>query len=285
MNAAACLSLCTMLLLSAKAQPKEMDLFELIRKGEITATAKGLGGHEGDCVSLCFTNRTGSPVLVEVKPGSLLVSEDSSLQNLMIVRREQVLLAAHGKGTVDCRAFCVESSDSAPGIDDRFTAVGMAAAPLVRLAEHVSAEHYNDAAVQQAVWVLSNGQSVAEVVGDEGSSVLPLRKFVAELAGVEVPWYTTMHERPITARQAYSPNPVRVNGGFDFALNTHAMVTIAIRDAQQHTVRVMGNDRNLGPGRYTIEIDLIVRGWPGGTYTVDFIQDGSTLLKRLPFSI
>ncbi len=274
-----------MLLLSAAIPPKEMDLFELMRKGDITATAKGLGGHEGDCVSLSFTNRSGVPVLVEVKPGSLLVSEDSSLQNLMIVRRERVLLAAHGKGTVTCRAFCVESGDGAPGIDDRFTALGMATAPLVRLAEHVSAELYTDAAVQQAVWVLSNGQSVAEVVGDEGSSALPLRKFVAELAGVEVPWYTTMHERPNTTRQAYAPNPVRVNGEVDFALNTHALVTIAIRDGQQRTVRVMGNDRNLGPGRYTIEIDLIVRGWPSGTYTVDFIQDGSNLLRRLPFSI
>lgn len=285
MNAAPCLPLCAMLLLSADAPPEQVDLFDLMRKGDVTVDVKGLGGHEGDCVSLSLTNRTGAPVLVEVKPGSLMVSEDSSLQNLMIVRHEQVLLAAHGKGSVTCKAFCVESSDGSPGIDDRFTAAGMAAMPLVRLAEHVNAQRYTDAAIQQAVWVLSNGHSVAEVAGGDGSSALPLRKFVADLTGVRLPWYTTTTERPSATRQVYSPDPARVNGEVDFALNTHALVTIAIRDAQQRTVRVMGNDRNLGPGRYSIEIDLIVRGWPSGTYTVDFIQDGSNLLKRLQFTI
>ncbi|MEO8589468.1 MAG: hypothetical protein ABI432_08880 [Flavobacteriales bacterium] len=241
MNVAPCLPLCALMSLSATvpAPPVADDLFELVRKGSITATAKGLGGHEGDCLSLTLINRTGSPLMAEIRPGALMISEDSALQNLMIVRREQVLLPSFGKATVTCRAFCAESSDGGPGMDSPFLVARMAAPLLVALAAHVNEQRYSDGAVQEAVWVLSNGHSVSEVVGDGLTDALPLREFVAGLAGVEVPWYSTFRDRPRSPDRVYSKAPVRVNGEVDFELNTHALVTILIKDARQRTVRVM----------------------------------------------
>jgi len=286
MIAVTCLSACALMSLSVTTPPPAaIDLFELLRQGSITATAEGLGGHEGGCVSLSLMNLTGSSLIAEIRPGTLLVSGDSSLQDLMIVRREQVELAPFAKGTVTCRAFCVESDDGAPGEKSAFAVARMADTLLVRLAEHVHGHGYGDEAVQQAVWVISNGHTVSEVAGDDLSAALPLRTFVAGLTGVELPWYTRTHVRPSEPGQVYSNEAARITGEVEFALNTHALITILIKDDRQRTVRVMGHDRNLGPGRYTIEIDLVVQGWTSGAYTVQFVQDGSNVLKKVPFTI
>src|SRR5204863_7476667 len=178
-------------------------------------------------------NRTDAVVTAEIRPGTLWVSEDSALQDLMVTRREVIALAPLAKSTVTCRAFCVESTDGAPGEGSSFALARMADAPLVKLAEHVGQHAYPDDLVQQAVWVLSNGHAVSEVAGDDASAALPLRKFVADLAGVQLPWYTTFQDQPVNAGQVYSNAPSRVNGEVDFALNTNALVTIVIRDAAQ----------------------------------------------------
>lgn len=70
----------------------------------------------------------------------------------------------------------------------------------------------------------------------------------------------------------------------EFQQRHAGILSIVIKDASGRTVRVLDEGRDLRQGRYTIDVELSVQGWPKGQYSILFAVDG-TLLKRQGFEL
>lgn len=258
-------------------------LDSLLRSGLVELRAFGSGGHAGEVLSVEAFNAQARTLRLVIPPGWRFASQDSAVQDLLVVEEAVLVLAPRASGALRCRVFCCEASKSGPQSGSRYRAGGPADGRLVQLARHLSAHHYPDQAVQQAVWAVSDGHPISAIDGSDAGSTLALRRFVAEVTGQPVPWYTTAYAAPEQGR-LFSNEPVSVSGTVEFQQQHPGLLSIVVKDAAGRTVHVMEEGRVLEKGRFTIAVAMTVRGWPKGRYSLLVATDG-VLHKRQSFDL
>lgn len=258
-------------------------LDSLLHLGRIDLQVIGTGGHAGECVEVEVINKLPSRVDLFIPAGWRFGSQDSTIQDLLVVKDEVLALAPHGRTRVTCRAFCCEASMGGPMAGTRFHSGGMASAALVKLAEQLAAGRYADAAIQQAVWAVSDEHPISAIDAGDAAATLALRQLVSGITGRPVPWYTTAFAAPEEGR-VFNPAPVRMTGRVEFQQRHAGILSIVVKDAAGRTIRVLDEGRDLRQGRYSIDVELTVQGWPKGQYSILFAVDG-TILKRQGFEL
>ncbi|MCB0765277.1 MAG: hypothetical protein KDB84_11260, partial [Flavobacteriales bacterium] len=206
-------------------------------------------------------------------------------QDLMIVDLRPVELAPHESRRVPCKAYCVESSDSAPRSGVGLRSMGPARSEWVKLAEHLQRSTVEEDDIQAAVWAVVNEHDIAAIGADDVEANGPLRRFVADLTGRPLPWYAKTYAPPTEDGRVFSNAPTTIRGKVDFTLRNSGVVSVHVRNAQGELMHTIGRDRDLPPGRCGMEVELTVLGWPQGVYSIRFMLDGSRELKRLPFEV
>jgi hypothetical protein len=277
-------SLCTLpaaLLSLHVAANSPADLSSLIRNKQLSMSVTGAGGHTGESVRVKLNNLGGDPLNVRIPAGWRFVSQDSTLQDLLVVEEEVLALAPKAAGTVTCRAFCCEASMGGPGEGSVFNAGTMASEPLQKLARFIAAERYPDGAIQQAVWAVSDGNDLSGISSDTEESTRKLREFVSTVTGRPIPWYTTTYAEPREGR-VFNPTPQHLMGRVEFTQQHAGILSIVVKDAQGRTVYVLDEGRDLRQGFYKIQVEVTVHGWEKGTYAICFATDG-VLLKKQEF--
>ncbi len=258
-----------------------VPLDEVLMAGAVTLRGQGLGGHTNECLMVELVNHTDRPLETTIPAGWLMKNSDPEGQDLMIVDRVPVRLAPRGTHRATCRAFCVESGDRSPSAGVPFSSLGLACPAWVRLADHLVRNKINPDDAQAAVWAVANAHTIAAI----STAAISLRQFVADLTGREVPWYGLSYAPPTEDGQVFSALPTTMQGTVHFELNTQGRITALIHDAGGRLVYTIGKPRYLGPGTYSMELVVTVRGWPHGSYSVSYYLDDSRLLKRLRFEV
>lgn len=279
------LPLLSLLLAGGGPVPEVIPLDRAVNSGAVRVTGESLGGHVGECLSVELTNTTDLPLRTTIPAGWVMQNSEPEAQDLMIVDRLPVQLPPKGSSRVTCRAYCVESADRSPVAGTAMRSLGPASATWVKLAEYLSTNKRKDGTMQAAVWAVANGHDIAAIGAVDEQPDLALRKFVAQLTGRELPWYGKTYAPPSEDGRVFSDAATSIHGDIDFVLNTHGVVTVLVHNAQGQLIRAIGKDRQLGPGEYSMEVDLTVQGWPKGQYSIQFRLDGSRLLRRLTFVV
>ena len=261
----------------------DIGLGAALRSGQVNLTVSGLGGHSGACVRVEAVNRTGEQARITIPSGWRFGSQDSTLQDLLVVGEQVLALAPNGRATVTCAAFCCEASMGGPGAGTSFNEGSLADSALVKLARHMATAGYAEEAMQQAVWAVSDGSPISAIDAGEASTTLALRQFVAALTGRPVPWYTTAFAEAADGR-AFNPNATHVSGRVEFQQRHAGVLSIVVKDASGATIHVLDEGRELRQGNYSIEVDVTVRNWPQGRYAICFATDG-VLLERKEFDL
>lgn len=286
MPAALCPPLLLTLLLAQDAPVyDDIPLDQAVQEGVIRLTGESLGGHSGGCLSLRLWNLSGRALRTTVPAGWLMRNSEPKEQDLMIVDQLFVELPPKGTRTVKCQAYCVESTDRSPTAGQAMLSMGPGKAPWEKLARHLLEKRVDGSNAQAAIWAVANNHDIAAIGAGDVKAHLELRRFVAELTGREVPWYGKTYAPPRGEGQVFSDAPTAVYGEVDFALSTHGTLSVLVHDHHGLLVKAIGKDRILGPGTYSMEMDISVQDWPKGDYTVEFRLDGSRLLKRLSFTV
>ncbi|MBL8001130.1 MAG: hypothetical protein JNL05_04130 [Flavobacteriales bacterium] len=259
------------------------DLAGLLRSRQLAMTVTGAGGHAGECVNVELNNLRTDTLHVRIPAGWRFTSEDSTLQDLLVVEDEVLALAPKATRSVTCRAFCCEAGMGGPGSESTFLTGGMASDPLRKLARFIADGHYSDAAVQQAVWAVSDGHDLSGIDDGDAQATASLRQFVSTLTGRPVPWYTTTYAAPAEGR-VFNPAPAHITGHVEFTQRHAGILTIVVKDAQGRTVYTLDEGRDLRQGFYKVQVEVTVHGWEKGRYAICFATDG-VLLKKQEFEL
>lgn len=244
---------------------------KLLSQKTITAKVSGLGGFQQECVQFEIENNQQDTVSVRIEAGRRLVTTDSSMQNILLVREDTIRLAPKEKITHNVYGFCCNASRHSPSAGAEFTVGYLAEPPLRKLAVYLSKNSFDVHEMQSAVWAVSNNHSIAGIGDAENPKTIKLREFVAKVIGKSAPWYNVVFKKDSTLCSGVAE---RVIGKFGYQVTTNGFVTLLIVDEKGMPRKMLLNNVAHNPDSYTKEFNLDVADWPEGTYHMRLFIDG-----------
>jgi hypothetical protein len=262
---------------------KYKALANYLKEGKVSTKLMALGGHSGNCMSIEFKNRSKDTVFLYLEPGRRLLSSDTTMQDILIVKRQNVILAPLAEKKINAYGFCCESTNASPSKGTTYSSGYIAPASWVKLAEFISNNKFPDGAIQSAVWVMSNDHEISSVYAADEKTIQPLRKLLSEIKGVEIPWYSKTYEKD--ANRIFSGKAEYILGTINYKLKNNAIVSIVVRDKWGAIAKTLVEEAAKGPGPQEYELELNVKGWGKGEYTITILEDYANINRVLSFKI
>lgn len=247
---------------------------------QIEFRARSLGGHSGYCVEVSIHNMRNDSIFLFIEAGRRLIAKDSVLQDILIAKNEKIALPPMGAKKTIVYGFCCQSSDLGPAIDAEYLIGYMAPQTWLILANFINDNAFSDRSVQHAIWVLSNGHPVSSIINEKEQD-WQLRNKVCELIGIEVPWYNIFYETDST--RVFTNRIERVTGEIPFYVKNNSSISVRLINERGHLVRILQQPSIYGPGQYYFVMDVLVKNWPKGEYTVAIYEDNSNLNTKRKF--
>ncbi len=259
-----------------KITAQAIPLGDAIKKGYLSLTATGNGGHSGESLHLKMENRTKKQLNVLVPAGQVFESGDSSLQNLMVGKEETFLVEVGKTRTANLFGFCVEANDGSPGEGSGFNLGKMAEGNLLKMARYLSENNmHTNPAAQFAVWAVSDAERL-EGIGDPA-----LAKFTADMLGKPVPEYNIQYHQPqdrlLPGQPANWREAMALNGLFYYDLGSDTKVDLGLYNEQGELVHALFKNRLQKRGSHKFHFNFEIRGLEKGKYFVRLTRGGQVL--------
>jgi hypothetical protein len=149
---------------------------------------------------------------VHFKTGLQFASQDTSLQDQIIVRGRSVLVRAAKSVSPTFTSYCTQASNISPGSGSVFSLKKEADGKLMELAAFLSKKRDMDYMIQQAVWVVSDEHDLRGLHHEDSREALEIQEFVSKLTGKPLPEYTIRYKEALEGQQAFTREAVMVVG-------------------------------------------------------------------------
>lgn len=255
---------------------------KLVQEGKVLVQIEGLGGHSEECVSFKLSNRTGDSLFGYVEPGRRLISDNIKEQDILIVKSLDFALAANETKTVNGFGFCCQSDNSGPGAGSGFSLGKMTDDNWQSLAQKINEGDYPSSAIQNAVWVLSDGHDIRSIpaYGDENTQ--DLRQSVADMLGIEIPWYSFLYEEDST--QVFSGVANRLYAQVVYTVPRRTMMSAEIHDSNGILVYSF-QSYHTSKGEHKYNIDVALDNFKEGEYTFTLLEDFGIMNQQRKFNL
>ncbi len=254
---------------------------ELTNKGFLETKIRGLGGYQKDCIEFDLQNKTSDTLLVYIEAGRILTSVDTAIQDIFLVKNLKFKIFPRKRKKIKGYGFCCQSKKNAPYVDAKFNLGYLASDDWILLAEVINKNNFPAQSIQNAVWVLSDNHAFSSINAKDLSTIQDLRKTIAKIKDLEIPWYTLRYATD-TAK-LFSDRPEQIVGNFNYRVKNNSVITISIKDKRGQIVKRMVNAESKGPGEYEFNLNLNVLRWKKGEYAVYIYQDYSKLIRKKVF--
>ncbi|MBD3638276.1 MAG: hypothetical protein HUJ25_13065, partial [Crocinitomicaceae bacterium] len=251
---------------------------KLVSQQTISAKFEGLGGHSGNCMKVIIENHSSDSAYVWIEGGRRLFSDDSSLQDIFLIKNTALAIAPLDSKSTPLYGFCCQAKNGGPGSKSTFQVGKMAPPKWVELANFVEKYEFPTGAVQQAVWVLSDHHEISTVHHTEPEVIAPLKRKLAELLGMPVPWYSVIYAKD--SASVFSNRPEKIYGDMDFYINTNAVVSAVVKNQYGENVSFPIRETSYDPGTYTFTFQQRLEGWEPGRYTKFIDKEYNLILKK-----
>jgi hypothetical protein len=281
-------SLLFLLIISAKnhtsviiKEEKFQSIQTLINGHQLEAQIKGIGGYQKECIAFNLINLTADTLSILLESGRRLTSFDSTIQDILIVKSKKIKLDPYQQETVTGYGFCCQSKNGGPKKDSEFNIGYMAPPEWQILTKVIDENKFPTHAIQSAIWVLSNDHALSSIHHEDLDEIQSLRRTVADIKGIKLPWYTLIYEEDTT--MLFSTKPDQLISDMSYYLKTNATVSINIRNALGELVYNVANIVNPGRGSHSFHLRLPVKNWPKGEYGLYIYEDYNNLNTKKIF--
>lgn len=262
---------------------KFISIEKWIKNNKLKSLIKGLGGHQGDCIKMDLKNLSSDTLYVLLEPGRRLVSEDSTLQDILVVKSQYIVLVPFASETITAYGFCCESTMHSPSKDSDFDIGYMEKPSWIRLANLIDTNSFPSDAVQSAIWVLSNNHDISSISDQNQKTVQLLKKTVANILGIQMSWYELTYVNDTST--LFSNKPETMWATVDYYVKNNTIITMNIRDKSGKIMTTLIKESSKGPGTYSYNLELKVKDWPKGEYTLSIYEDYSNLNLKKVFKL
>lgn len=257
-----------------------VGLKEAISQGFITVNAIGEGGYTGKVMALEIVSNSKKDLLVDIPAGLQLHSEDSMIQDLIIVDERQLDLASGAKRKVIVNAMCIQPHNGSPYATSVYQLGNMANDTLVKLAQYLATKRYQDEMGQSAIWAMVNNEGLENVYGPDQTRLQDLLQYMHQLTGKPLPWYNK-EKAPPPPGQVFSQEPAIIHANFEFKLAMAGTARIAIYDEAGDVVYVIQDNMMVKSGKSMMKFRIEVRGYEKGKYYVRLQLNGNLQEEKI----
>ncbi|WP_448519374.1 hypothetical protein [Rhodoflexus sp.] len=138
--------------------------------------------HYGECMEVRIENNTDSTLCLILPCGTMLLSLDSSTQNMLVSETRYFMLAPRQKKYERINAMCGELNKNAPDVYVSYEVGKLAPEPLLRLAHTIEANSAQNKAGQYAVWAVTDKATKNEL--GEDYELLQASQKLLTMAGI-----------------------------------------------------------------------------------------------------
>lgn len=248
------------------AQNKSLP--QALAEGLVTLQAEGLGGHAGECLQATVTNVGKRPLRVVLGPGMVFQSQDTTLQDLLVVDNEEYLLAANQKRSFKLVGYCCEMYRGGPGTGAVFQLVNQSNDKLSQVANYLYKNYLDkNPMAQQAVWSVSDNADLSAVWDRaQPEKSKKLIEFLAQLTGRPVPWYRSEYAKAAPGPQMAKRPMMMIEADWEFTLPENDSLTLAVFNAEGQQMDVLMTNKLYSSGIYTFTFSYKTNRLPKGVY-------------------
>jgi hypothetical protein len=255
-----CLAISTFTLCSASAAP--VTLAEALEKKWITIQARATGTFGSDALRLTVTN-LHKDMELSIPAGWIFDSQDTTMQNMIVVRGARLTLEKDGKKTARLQAYCINAGRRVPVQSQAYASRGPATGPLAELARYIHTERPDEEHIQSAVWAVSDRHNLSGI-GHPG-----LLQSAASILGRPLPEYFIRNGyQPVPGGPAYSYEPLSVEGMFTYRNETGHTVNFGLFKKSGELVEPFFENLDSKPGNHRFKYSFEISGLERGEYAV-----------------
>lgn len=263
----------------AEVTDKYISIEAAKKKGMLDVELYGLGGHQEECIEVKVNNLLADSLFIVIEPGRILESEDVNEQDIVIVKEKRIALGPLGKFVSKLFGFCGQSRNSAPGRGSVFHIGKMGDKALISVARLINKSNFPPAAVQHAIWVMTDDNPVSSIHDDKPERIKPLLNLVCKLKGIEIPWYTMIYEEDTA--MLFSGRAQTLSATINYYISSNSTVHLNLRNEDGKIIRRFINGELHNPDKYTYKLKLNVTGWRSGKYYLNLYADENLKLKKM----
>jgi len=252
---------------------------EAAKKGLVKLIIKSKGGYTGEVIEMKIRNVTNAPLILRVEAGRRLDSQNNSEQDILVTKQQSFALAANQERSYNVSGMCCQAHNSAPSPNSVYSVGKMADSNLVKLAGFIGRNnYYSNYTAQQAVWVVSDNNSIASIECGSREDVQKLRNYVSQITGRPIPAYDVVYRQQ--NESSVAGRAVKVEGVFAYSLNIDNKVTIAIFNSEGKQVQLLFDRQPHARGDYKLFYTFNTSQLPPGTYYAKMMTDGAVMKEE-----
>ncbi|MCE3280998.1 MAG: hypothetical protein K0S44_3189 [Bacteroidetes bacterium] len=256
-----------------------MSIEDAAKKGLVKLTIKGKGGYTGKVIEMKVQNLSNESLCLKVETGRRFDSKIDTQQDILVTKEENMMLAAKQQKTCDVFGMCCQANNSSPAANSIFNVGKMADSSLIKLAMFIDKNNYHtDYSAQQAVWSVSDNNSIGSIDGAKDEDVKKLRNYVSQLTGRPIPLYNVHYKQQDD--MSVAGRVVNIDGVFKYELNIDNKVTIAIYNSEGKIVQLLIQNQPHEDGEYKLFYTFNTSKLPSGTYYARMSTDGAVVKEE-----
>ena len=272
---------CFIIMYSKTVYCKEISITEALKNKMITIKVKSTAEHTGECLSVRMVNLKNTKLNIIIEAGRMYIPADSNVQNLIVVKRENIELAPNQVKTNKITAVCAQKEDAGPRQDLVFTTGSFGNNEAKKFAEWLDTKaYYNNSNTQNAMWTFTDNIAPEFSIYSEHD-----KEMLAYVAAAKNLNYEKLLKKftSFNSVNNYTP-PAKTKFTFtstlNFTVSTPQVLKVVLCDKNNAVVKqcIAGDTLALGPNSKRVVItndDL-----ENGKYYLKVYIDGKMITRR-----
>ncbi|MBA3971837.1 MAG: hypothetical protein H0X46_06765 [Bacteroidetes bacterium] len=250
-----------------------LSIEEAARKGFVKLSIKSKGGYTGEVIEIKVQNLTAQKLELKVEAGRRLDSKNENEQDILVTHTQEFIVNANQLKILNVSGMCCQAHNSAPKNNSPYSVGKLADSSMIKLAMFIDKnKYYSNSSAQQAVWVVSDNNSIGSINDDDKDLKTNLRNFVSKLTGKAIPAYDINYQNGSDGSAMGRANSIE--GVFDYSLPMPCHASFVICNERGEIVQVVFDKLQSDRGDYNHYYTFRTRGLPEGIYYARVTADG-----------
>ncbi len=250
-----------------------LSVEEAAKKGFVKLFIKSKGGYTGEVIEMKVQNLTNRKLDLKVEAGRRLDSKKQNEQDILVTKEQEFFVNSNQTKSLNVSGMCCQAHNACPTIKNEYLVGKLADSSLIKLAMYIDKnKYYSNYSAQQAVWVVSDDNSIGSI--DDGDKEIKnnLRNFVSKLTGKVIPPYDISYQSGNDG--SAMGRAVRIEGVFDYSLPMACHSTMGIYNERGEMVQLIFENLQSDRGEYKHYYTFRIKDLPQGTYYARVNADG-----------
>ena len=250
-----------------------LSVEEAAKKGFVKLFIKSKGGYTGEVIEMKVQNLTNRKLDLRLEAGRKLDSKKQNEQDILVTREQEFFVNANQTKSLNVSGMCCQAHNNAPTAKHEYLVGNIADSSLIKLAMFIDKnKYYSNYSAQQAVWVVSDDNSIGSIDDDDKDVKNNLRTFVSKLTGKAIPTYDVKYQSGNDG--SAMGRAVRIEGIFDYSLPMACHSSMAIYNERGELVQLIFENLQSERGEYKHYYTFRTKDLPQGTYYARVSADG-----------